>query len=446
LHGTAGRLIEPPTDSVFVADHAQLLPIRPPRFPFFWNKKLCREMGKGRTYMKLRVAIFLLLIDVHGLAAAEGAIRIGVLSDMSGVYSSFSGPGSVMAARMAVADFGGTVLGRRIEVVSSDHQNKPDNAAAIANRWIDTEGVTAIVDVPLSSAALAAQDITRNKKRIAIYSTGITSDLTGRQCSPTGFQWTYDSYSMVKGIAEGVVRSGGDKWFILVVDNAAGYALERDVRRFVPAAGGTVVGSVRHPLGSSDLASFLLQAQNSGANVVAFANAGQDLLNGIKQAKEFGLQGRLVPLVLFNTEVHALGLAVAQGLNFILTNDWTRDEQTRAWADRFFTVMKAMPSMTQAGVYSGVLHYLKAIKEAGTLEADQVAQKMRELPVDDTFVKGGRARADGSMVHDMLLARVKAPTESKRDWDDYEVIGTIPGELAYRPLSEGECPQAMTSR
>jgi branched-chain amino acid transport system substrate-binding protein len=397
--------------------------------------------------MKFWIAAFLFLVGAHGLAVAEeNVIRIGVLTDMSGAYSSFSGPGSVTAATMAVADFGGSVLGRPIEVVSADHQNKPDIAAAIANRWIDTEGVTAIVDVPLSGAALAVQEITRNKKRIAIYSTGITSDLTGRQCSPTGFQWTYDSYSMVKSIAEVVVRSGGDKWFVLVVDNAAGYALERDVRRFVPAAGGTVVGSVRHPLGSSDLASFLLQAQNSGANVIAFANAGQDLLNGIKQAKEFGLKGKLVPLVLFNTEIRALGLSNAQGLSFILTNDWNRDEQTRAWAERFFAVRKAMPSMTQAGVYSGVLHYLKAVKEAGTPDADQVAHKMRELPVNDIFVRGGIARADGSMVHDMLLARVKAPAESKGDWDQYEVIGTIPGEVAYRPLSEGECPATLGSR
>jgi branched-chain amino acid transport system substrate-binding protein len=206
--------------------------------------------------MKSWIAAFVFLVGAHGLAAAENVIRIGVLTDMSGAYSSFSGPGSVTAATMAVADFGGSVLGRPIEVISADHQNKPVIAAAIANRWIDTEGVTAIVDVPLSGAALAVQEITRNKKRIAIYSTGITSDLTGRQCSPTGFQWTYDSYSMVKSIAEGVVRSGGDKWFVLVVDNAAGYALERDVRRFVPAAGGAVIGSVRHPLGSSDLASF----------------------------------------------------------------------------------------------------------------------------------------------------------------------------------------------
>jgi branched-chain amino acid transport system substrate-binding protein len=396
--------------------------------------------------MKFWVAAFVFLVDARGLAVADSIVRIGVLTDMSGAYSSFSGPGSVTAARMAAADFGGSVLGRAIEVISADHQNKPDNAAAIANRWIDIEGVTAIVDVPLSGAALAVQEITRNKKRIAIYSTGITSDLTGRQCSPTGFQWTYDSYSMVKSIAEGVVRSGGDKWFVLVVDNAAGYALERDVRRFVPTAGGTVIGSVRHPLGSSDLASFLLQAQNSGANVIAFANAGQDLLNGIKQAKEFGLKGKLVPLVLFNTEIHALGLSTAQGLNFVLTNDWTADEQTRAWSDRFFAVMKAMPSMTQAGIYSGVLHYLRAIKDTGTLEAGQVAQRMRELPVNDIFVRGGNARADGSMVHDMLLARVKAPAESKRDWDQYEVIGTIPGEVAYRPLSESECPGILGSR
>jgi branched-chain amino acid transport system substrate-binding protein len=212
--------------------------------------------------MKFWVTTFLFLVEAHSHAAAETAIRIGVLTDMSGAYSSFSGPGSVTAAKMAVADFGGRVLGRPVEIVSADHQNKPDNAAAIANRWIDTDDVAAIVDIPLSGAALAVQEITRNKKRIAIYSTGITSDLTGRQCSPTGFQWTYDSYSMVKSIAEGVVRSGGNKWFLLVVDNAAGYALERDVRRFIPAAGGTVVGSVRHPLGSSDLASFLLQAQN----------------------------------------------------------------------------------------------------------------------------------------------------------------------------------------
>jgi len=251
---------------------------------------------------------------------------------------------------------------------------------------------------------------------------------------------------MVKSVAEGVVKSGGDKWFLLIVDNAAGYALDRDTRRFVPEAGGQVVGSVRHPLGTADLSSFLLQAQNSKANVIAFANAGQDLLNGIKQAKEFGIQARIVPLVLFNTEIHALGLDAAQGLNFVLSNDWTQDEKTRDWAHEFFAKRKSMPSMTQAGVFSGVLHYLKAIREAGTIDAEKVAEKMRELPVNDTFVKGGRARPDGSMVHDMLLARVKAPKESREDWDDYEVVSKIAGDVAYRPLQESECPLVLKPR
>lgn len=375
-------------------------------------------------------------------ALAETPLRIGVLTDMTGGYSSFSGGGSVEAARMAVEDFGSKVLGRPIEVISADHQNKPDIAATLATRWIDVDDVAAIVDVPLSSAALAVQGITRNRNRVAIYSTGITSDLTGTACSRTGFQWTYDSHSMVKSLAEGIVRRGGTRWFLLVVDNAAGYALEKDARTFVAQAGGTVVGAVRHPLGSSDLASYLLQASGSGANVIAFANAGQDLMNGIKQAREFGMgtQQQLVPLVLFNTEVHALGLDVAQGLQFVLTNDWMKSAETRAWAERFFAKRKAMPAMTQAGVYSGVLHYLKAVAAANTTDATAVSEKMRALPVEDIFVTGGLVRPDGAMVHDMFLARVKTPSESRGAWDEYEVIDRIPGNVAFRPAGEGGCP------
>ncbi|GJD66642.1 Leu/Ile/Val-binding protein [Methylobacterium frigidaeris] len=373
--------------------------------------------------------------------AAEPPLKIGVLTDMSGAYSAFSGEGSVTAARMAAEDFGGSVLGRRIEILASDHQNRPDVASATTNRWFDLDGVRAVIDVPLSSAALAVQEIARNKKRIALFSTGITSELTGTACSPTGFQWTYDSYSMVKSLTESVVRSGGDRWFILVVDNAAGYALERDAKSFVAAAGGKVVGSVRHPLGSSDMASFLLQAQTAGANVLAFANAGQDVQNAIKQAREFGMTGlRFAPLVLFNTEVRALGLDVAQGLEFVTTHDWTRDAATRTWAKRFFAARRAMPSMAQAGVYSGVLHYLKAVAEAGTDDTDRVAATMRRLPVNDLFVVDGRVRPDGAMVHDMYLARVKTPVRSSGPWDDYEIVRTVPGDLAFRPLGEGGCP------
>jgi branched-chain amino acid transport system substrate-binding protein len=375
---------------------------------------------------------------------SDDVVKVGVLNDLSGPYADFAGPGSVIAARMAAEDHGGRVLGKPIEVIGGDHQNKPDVGASLARRWVDIDRVDMIIDMPNSAVALAVQQVGRERNRIIINTSAASTEITGRQCSPVGFHWVLDSYALTSGITRAVMSQGGKSWYYLTVDYEGGYAQERGSEAVVNAEGGRVAGRARHPLNTPDFSSFLLQAQASRAQVVALANAGTDTVNAIKQAGEFGLtrQGqRLVGFFVNITDVKALGLQTAQGVVSVDAWYWDQDEETRAFARRFAERHRgAMPTQYQAGVYSAVRHWLKAIEAAGTDEAMAVAAKMRELPVNDVFAKGGRVRADGRHVHDVHLVEVKKPQESKGPWDLYRVVATIPGDQAFRPLNEGNCP------
>jgi branched-chain amino acid transport system substrate-binding protein len=372
-----------------------------------------------------------------------GVVKLGVLTDETGVLSAPSGEGSIEATRMAVEDFGGKAAGKPVEIIHADHQNKTDIGAAIARRWIDTEGVDAIVDVPNSAIVLAVQEITKEKNRVLLVSTAATADLTGKACSPVGVHWTWDTYAVAASAAKAIVLQGGDSWFFLTADYAFGHAMQRDATRFIEASGGKVIGSMRHPLGTADFASFLLQAQSSRAKIVAFANGGSDMTNSIKQAAEFGLARggqRLAAIAAVITDVHAVGLADAQGLLLATSFYWDRTEESRQWSKRFFARRGVMPTQMQAGVYSAVTHYLKAVDALGSVEAKAVVAKMRDMPIHDFFAARGFLRADGRMVHDMYLVEVKKPDESHHPWDYYKILKTIPGEEAFRPLSEGGCP------
>jgi branched-chain amino acid transport system substrate-binding protein len=374
---------------------------------------------------------------------SDGVVKIGVLNDQSGLYADLGGPGSVIAAQMAVEDFGGTVLGKPIEIVSADHQNKADIGASIARQWFDADKVDMAIDFDNSAVALAVEQLAKERNRIAIATAVGTTDFTGKACSPTGISWTYDSYALTTSLARAVMKKGLDTWFFLTVDYAFGHSLEADTTRAVLASGGKVVGSVRHPLNTADFSSYLLQAKASGAKVVALANGGGDMINATKQANEFGLpQGgqTVVSLLIFITDVHSLGLQAAQGLTFVTAFYWDRDDETRAWSQRFFARHQAMPTMPQASVYSAIQHYLKAIAAAGTDETTAVMKKMRELPVNDFYARNGHIRIDGRLMHDMYLAQVKSPAESKGPWDYYKILGTVPAEQAFRSLEEGGCP------
>jgi branched-chain amino acid transport system substrate-binding protein len=373
----------------------------------------------------------------------ESPVKIGILTDMSGLYSDISGPGSVVAAKMAADEFGGKILGQQIEFVQADHQNKPDVGSALAARWFDVEKVDVIADLATSSVALAVQEVARTRKRISIVATAGVSDLTGKACSPYGFHWTWDSFAQSKTLGKAVTEAGGNTWYLLSVDYAFGHTAQKEVTRFVEEAGGKVVGVVRHPLGSPDFSSFVLQAQASKSKVVALLNAGEDTVNSVKTAQEFGLVAagqQLVAVVAFITDVRSLGLQAAKGLTIAEAFYWDRNDETREWSKRFSDIRKAMPTSVQAGVYSSVRHYLRAVEAAGTKDPDAVSAKMRELPVDDMFSRGGKVRDDGRMVHDMYLFQVKTPDESKYPWDFYKLLRTIPGDEAFRPLSESDCP------
>lgn len=369
-------------------------------------------------------------------------VRIGVLTDMNGNLSSLSGKGSVVAAQMAVEDFGGQVAGNKIELLSADHQNKPDIGSQTANKWIDVDGVDMIVDAPNSAVALAVQGIAKEKNRVFIASAGGTAALTGKACSPTGIHWTWDTYSAAASTGRAIVEDGGKSWFFLTADYAFGHAMEADVARIVKAQGGKVAGGVRHPTNISDFSSFLLQAQTSGADVIALANGGSDTSNSIKQAQEFGLtkKMKMAALAIFITDVHAIGPQQAQGLLLTTAFYWDRTLESRTWSKRFFDKHGAMPTMSQAGVYSAVTHYLKAIAEVKTDDAPKVVAKMKATPINDMFATGGKIRDDGRMVHDMYLVQVKAPEEVKGPWDYYKVLRTVKGDVAFRPLSESDCP------
>ncbi|WP_454918837.1 ABC transporter substrate-binding protein [Xanthobacter sediminis] len=376
-------------------------------------------------------------------AAADGPVRIGVINDQSGVYADFGGPGSVEAARMAAEDFGGTVLGRKIEILAADHQNKADVGAATVRKWFDEQGVLAIADMSNSAVALATQALAKERGRISLASGPATTRLINEDCSPTGFMWTFDTYSQAVGTAHAVVQDGGKSWFLLVADYAFGHQMAADLTRTVTADGGEVVGQARHPTSTTDFSSFLLQAQGSKAQIIGLANAGMDTINAIKQAGEFGVTAggqRLAGLVVVISDIHALGLKTAQGLVATTAYYWDRDEASRAFATRYEARVGKKPDMVQAGVYSSVLHYLKAMQAAGTDEGKVVAQKMREMPVNDFFAQNAKIRADGRLEHDMYLIQVKTPEESRGPWDYYKILRTIPAAEATQPLSESKCP------
>ncbi len=381
-----------------------------------------------------------------GGAAAQGfqndGVKIGVLTDMSGTYSDIAGQGSVVAAQMAIEDFGKQINGKTVEVVSADHQNKADISSATARQWYDADGVDAIFDLVTSATALAVREVAREKGKIDVVSGAATTALTGKACSPTGFHWAYDTAALANGTGGATVKNGGDTWFFITADYAFGHALEADTTAVIEKNGGKVLGSVRHPFPNSDFSSFLLQAQASGAKVIGLANAGQDTTNAIKQAAEFGIveSGQsLASLLMFISDVHSLGLPAAQGLLLTTGYYWDLDDESRPFAKRFFEKTGKMPTMVHAGVYSSVLHYLKAVEAAGTDDGKTVAAKMHEMPVDDFFARNGDLRVDGRLVHDMYLARVKKPDESKYPWDYFEIVATIPGDQAYKPLSK-DCP------
>ena len=379
------------------------------------------------------------------LAHAQEPVRIGVLNDQSSVYADFQGRGSVLAAQMAVEDYGGKAAGRKVEVVFADHQNKPDVGSVIARKWLDEDGVSLVIDLPNSAVALAVNEIVRQKNKVLIGSGAGTSELTGSRCSPNTVHWTYDTWSYGHSLAKAVVARGGKNWFFITADYAFGHDLERQATDQLLKDGGKVVGGVRAPLGTPDFSSFLLQAQSSGAQVVALAVAGGDTTNSMKQAAEFGLPAKqsIVSLIFTLNNVPALGLKASQGLLTVNPFYWDMNPDTRAWSRRFQKRAHngAMPNDMQAGVYSAVLHFLKAVdKVGGAADGKAVVAAMKAMPTDDPLFGKGRIREDGRKIHPMYLLQVKSPAESKGDWDFYKILSTIPAEQAFRPLSEGNCP------
>jgi branched-chain amino acid transport system substrate-binding protein len=376
-------------------------------------------------------------------AWAQAPLKLGLLLDMSGPYADITGEGTVTAARMAVEDFGGKVLGRPIEIVFADHQNKPDIAGSLARQWFDDQGVEAILDVAASAPALAVNEIAKQRGRILIVSGPGVLRLTNEECGPYTVHYAYDNYALAKGTGVATVKAGYDSWFFVTADYVFGRDLERITSAFVKANGGNVLGSVRAPLNTADFSSFLLQAQTSWAKVVGLANAGADTINAIKQAAEFGIGKsgqKLAALLLYISDVNSLGLETAQGLLLTSAFYWDMNDETRAWSRRYFEKMKKMPDMDQAGVYSSILHYLQAVAATGTVDSDAVMKMMKTTPINDVFAHNGRIREDGRMVHDMYLFEVKKPSESKERWDDYKLIATIPAEEAFQPLSQSTCP------
>jgi branched-chain amino acid transport system substrate-binding protein len=382
-----------------------------------------------------------------GAQVSDGVVKIGVMNDMSGLYADIAGPGSVVAAKMAVEDFQKTSkAGLKVEIVSADHQNKADVGSSIARQWYDTDKVDVIVDVPTSSVALAVNQVTRDKGKAFLVSGAATADLTGKACSPNTIHWTYDTWMLANGTGKAVVKTGGDTWYFLTSDYAFGHALERDTEAVVVKNGGKVLGKVRHPLNTQDFSSFLLQAQASKAKIIGLANAGGDTINSIKQASEFGIvKGgqNLAGLLVFLTDVHALGLDKAQGLMVTTTFYWDRNDQSRDWSKRFMAQHGGKaPSMVQAGVYSAVLHYLKAVEAGKTDDGTKIIAKMKEMPTDDPLFGKGSIRADGRKLHDAYLVEVKKPSESKGTYDYYKIRATIPANEAFRPVADGGCPLA----
>lgn len=394
-------------------------------------------------YTSIKKALLIGLLGYGAsMAQAQNVLRLGVLNDKSSIYADLTGSGSVTAAQMAVDDFGGRVLNRRIEIVTADHQNKPDIGSSIARRWIESEQVKVIIDVPTSSVAFAVQEITRSLKTPFLISGAASSDLTGKACSPMTAHWTYDTYALAAGTARGIVQAGGNSWYFLTQDNVFGHALQRDVSRFVEEAGGKVVGGVRHPLNNSDFASFLMQADTAKPKVLALANAGSDFTNAIKQASEFGLVAKGIKMAGMSVtinDIHSLGLKTAQGVQFITPFYWDSNAETRQWSRRFFDKEKKMPNHIQAGVYGAVMHYLQAVKASGSDDGQTVMTQMRKLPINDFFTKNGYIREDGRVMRDFALMEVKSPDESKAPWDYFKLVKMLtPNETAI-PMKDSEC-------
>ena len=375
--------------------------------------------------------------------ALPDVIRIGVLADMSSLYADLGGPGALAAAKMAVEDFGGTVLGKKVEVVGGDHQNKPDIGASIARHWFDTESVQMITDLTTSSVALAVQEVAREKGKVLMITTAASSALTGKACAPTSVHYVYDTNALANGTGAAVVKAGGRTWYFITADYAFGHSLQNDTAVVVEANGGKVLGSVNVPLNNADFSSYLLQAQASKAQVIGLANAGGDAINTIKQAAEFGIvKGgqKLAGLLLFLTDVHSLGLATAQGLQLTEAFYWDQDAQTRAFSKKFFAKTGKEPTMVQAGAYSAVTSYLKAVKAANSIDGLTVVKRLRSAPIEDFMIHHGHLQEDGSLVHDMYLYEVKTPAESKGPWDLYKLVATIPGAQAFKRPHGNECP------
>ena len=399
--------------------------------------------------MKRKLTSVVVAAAVAGLAGtasaqiSDGVVKIGVMNDMSGLYADIAGPGSVVAARLAVEDFQKmSKAGLKVEIVSADHQNKPDVGSTIVRQWIDVDKVDAIADVPTSSVALAVNQIIRDKGKAFLNSGAATSDLTGKACSPNTVHFTYDTWMLANGTGSAIIKTGGDTWFFLTADYAFGHALERDTEAAVLKAGGKVLGKVRHPFPGQDFSSFLLQAQASKAKIIGLANAGGDTINSVKQASEFGIVKagqNLAGLLLFVTDIHALGLQTAQGLIFTSSFYWDLNDGTRAWSKRYTAAHGKPPTMVQAGVYGSVLHYLKAVEAAKTDDGTKVVAKMKEMPTDDPLFGKGTIRADGRKIHPVYLVEAKKPAESKGEWDLLKVLATTPADQAFRPLADGGC-------
>jgi branched-chain amino acid transport system substrate-binding protein len=395
--------------------------------------------------MRLRSLLFATALAglAAGAAEAQTSVKLGVMNDRSGLYADIAGEGSVVAARMAAEDFKAADKGIKVDIISADHQNKPDVGSSIARQWYDQDGVDVILDVPTSSVALAINQVTREKNKVFVNSGAASSDLTGAQCSPNTVHWTYDTVMLANGTGGAMVRAGGDTWFFLTADYAFGHALERDTAAVVVKNGGKVLGAVKTPFPGTDFSSFLLQAQASKAKVIGLANAGGDTINSIKQAGEFGVTQagqKLAGLLVFSSDIKALGLKTAQGLVLTETFYWDLNDETRAFSKRFGEKFGGkMPTMVQAGVYAGVLHYLKAVEALKGKDAIAVVNKMKELPTDDPLFGKGTIRADGRKIHDAYLFEVKKPEESKGEWDLYKLVSKIPGDQAFRPLEEGGC-------
>jgi branched-chain amino acid transport system substrate-binding protein len=374
---------------------------------------------------------------------SDDVVKIGVIVDQTGVYSSNGGPGAIRAVEMAVKDFGGKVNGKPIELVSADYQNKVDIALSKAREWIDRDQVDMIIESTDSAAAIAMQKLGAQKKRLMIFAGSATTALTNKECTPYGIHYVYDTYALANGTARAVMQQGGDTWFFITADYAFGSSLEKDATAVIKEMGGKVLGTVKHPLSASDFSSFLLQAQASKAKIVGLANSGTDTQNSVRQAAEFGLTKggqKLATLLVFDTDIKGLGLQTAQGLMFTTGFYWDLNDETRKWSRRFFDITNKMPTMIQAGMYSATMHYLKSIQSTGTDEAATVIKKMKATEINDFFAKNGKIRANGRMVHDMYLAEAKKPSESKGDWDIIKINRVIPGEQAYQPLSENTCP------